>query len=116
MPARQRRSSVSRTSSREANVKITLTTRKNAQTSCETSYAPRSFELVGDVVGLEVQRGDDAEHHGEDAADEDGEEVVDARAAAPQPVQALDVEGERHQDADERQHVDVLLRTAGGPW
>ena len=51
---------------------------------------------------------DDAEDDGEDAADEDGEEIVDARAAAPQPVQALDLERERHQHADERQHVDVL--------
>src|SRR5436190_2141794 len=29
-------------------------------------------------VGLDVQRGDDAEHDGEDAADEDREEIVDA--------------------------------------
>ena len=33
----------------------------------------------------------------EDAADEDGEEVVDARPAAAQPVEALHVEGERHE-------------------
>ena len=33
--------------------------------------------------------------HGEDAADEHGEEVVDARAAAPQVIQPLDVERER---------------------
>ena len=42
-------------------------------------------------------------------ADEHGEEVVDARAAAPQPVEPLDVEGDRHEHRDERQHVDVLL-------
>jgi hypothetical protein len=66
------------------------------------------LELVGNVVRLEVQRGDDPEHDGEDAADEDGEEVVDARAPAPQTVEALDVEREGHQHADERQHVDVL--------
>src|SRR5690606_9823977 len=48
------------------------------------------------------------EDDGEDAADEDVEEVVDARPAAPQPVQTLDVERQRHQHADERQDVDVL--------
>ena len=74
------------------------------------------LQLVGDVVRLEVQRGDDAEHDGEDAADEDGEEVVDARAAAPQPVEALHVERERHQHADERQHVDVLAERRDSPW
>ena len=63
---------------------------------------------AGREVGLHVQRGDDAEDDGENAADEDGEEVVDARAAAPQAVEALQVEAERHQHGDERQHVDVL--------
>ena len=80
MPARQRRSSAWRTSSREAKVSATFRTRNSAQTSCDTSSAPRSFSRVGDVVGLEVQRGHDAEDDGDDAADEDREEVVDARA------------------------------------
>ena len=74
------------------------------------------LHLVGHVVRLEVQRRDDPEDHREDAADEDGEEVVDARAAATQPVEPLHVEGERHEHADERQHVDVLLDAAGSPW
>ena len=43
-------------------------------------------------VGLHVQRGDDAEDDGEDAADEDGEEIVDARSAAAQAVEALQLE------------------------
>ena len=66
------------------------------------------LQLVGNVVRLEVQRGHDAEDHREDAADEDGEEVVDPRSAAPQPIEALDMERERHEHADERQHVHVL--------
>ncbi len=49
-----------------------------------------------------------AEDDGENAADEHREEVVDPRAAAPQAVEALDLERNRHQHADERQHVDVL--------
>ena len=61
-----------------------------------------------DVIGLEVQRADDPEDDSQDAADEHGEEVVYARAAAAQPVEALDLERDRHQHADERQHVDVL--------
>ena len=73
------------------------------------------LQVVGDVVGLDVERGDDAEDDGEDAADEDGEEVVDARAAAAQPVDALHLEGERHEQADQRQDVDVLREAAGSP-
>ena len=68
-----------------------------------------SLQLVRDVVGLDVQRRDDAEHDGEDAADEDREEVVDARPAAAQPIEALHVKRERHEHGDERQHVEVLL-------
>ena len=37
------------------------------------------------------------------------EEVVDARSAAPQPVDALELIGERHQHGDEGHHRDVLL-------
>ncbi len=70
---------------------------------------------VAGEVGLHVQRRDDAEHDREDAADEDGEEVVDARAAAAQPVEALQVEAERHERRDERQDVDVLAAAAAGP-
>ena len=44
----------------------------------------------------------------EDAADEDGKEVVHARAAAPQAIEPLHVERKRHQHADKRQDVDVL--------
>ena len=80
----------------------TFRTRKRPQTSCDTSKAPRSLSVVGDVVGLDVEGRDDAEDDGEDAADEDREEVVDPRAAAAQAVDALDLEGERHQHADQR--------------
>jgi hypothetical protein len=66
------------------------------------------LEVVGDVVGLDVEGGDDAEDDGQDAADEDGEEVVDPRPAAAQPVDALHLEGERHEQADQRQDVEVL--------
>src|SRR5687768_13035433 len=45
---------------------------------------------LGGVIRLEVQRGDDAENDGEDAADEDVEEVVDARAAAAQAIETLE--------------------------
>ena len=97
MPARQRRSSTSRTSSRDANVSATFRTRKIAQTACDTSNAPRVPGGAAGEVGLHVQRRDDAEDDREDAADEDGEEVVDARAAAAQAVEALQVEAERHE-------------------
>ncbi len=108
MPARQRRSRTSRISSRDANVRMTLSTRKDAQTSCETSKAPVSrWRSVAKYV-CTYRVADDAEHDREDAADEDGEEVVDARAAAAQPVETLQVEPERHEDRDERQDVDVL--------
>ncbi len=77
------------------------------QTGCETSSAPVSLR-AGDDVGLDVQGRHHAEEHGEDAADEDGEEVVNARSAAAQAIEALQEEAERHDDDDERQDVDVL--------
>ena len=86
-----------------------LQTRKMPQTMRDTSNAPTSRCASRGVIRLVEQRRDDAEHDGEDAADEDVEEVVDARAAAAQPVEALEVEPQRHDQRDERQHVDVLL-------
>ena len=70
--------------------------------------ADLALRLAG-VIRLVEQRRDDAQHDGEDAADEDVEEVVDARTAAAQPVQSLEVESQRNDQRDERQHVDVLL-------
>ena len=35
------------------------------------------LQLVAEIVGLEIQGSPHAEHHGDDAADEDREEVVD---------------------------------------
>ena len=58
---------------------------------------------------------DDAEDDGEDAADEDREEVVDARSAAAQPVEALELEGERHEHRDERQRCAGTARAAASP-
>ncbi len=51
----------------------------------------------GREIRLHVQRRDDAEHDREDAADEHGEEIVDARTSAPQAIQPLQVEAERHE-------------------
>src|SRR4051812_991653 len=59
-------------------------------------------------VGLHIQGRDDAEDHRQDAADEDREEIVDARAAAAQAIQPLQLEPDRNEDRNERQHVDVL--------
>src|SRR5262245_15919538 len=55
-----------------------------------------------------VQRRDDAEQDGEDAADEHRKEIVDARPAAPQPVEPLELETKWDEDRDERQVLDVL--------
>ncbi len=74
----------------------TFSTRKIAQTSCDTSKAPASRAASLCEVGLHVQRRDDAEDDGEDAADEDGEEVVDPRSAAAQAIEPLQEEAERH--------------------
>ena len=90
---------------------MTLTARKSSQTGLRDlvdALRLRFERQMRCVVDLVVQRADEAEHDGEDAADEDREEVVDARAPAPQPVEALDVKGERHEHADERQDVEVL--------
>ena len=73
------------------------------------------FRLFGRVVRLHVQGGDHAQDDGQDAADEDGKEIVDARAAAAEPVGALDLKGERRQDSDKRQHVQVLLNRRIAP-
>ena len=109
MPARQRRSSTSRISSRDAKVSATFSTRKIAQTGCDTSKAPRrSRASVGEVGLRRSSVATMPKTHGEDAADEHGEEIVDARAAAAQPIEPLQVEAERHEHGDERQEVDVL--------
>ena len=65
---------------------------------------------MGGVVDLVVQRPDEAENHREDAAHENREEVVHAGAAATQPVESLNVERERHEDAEQRQYVEVLAK------
>src|SRR5262245_44665940 len=64
---------------------------------------------IGDVIGLDVQRRADAEDNREDAADEDGEEIVHARSAATEPVYALKLKGDRRQHRDEWRHVEILL-------
>ena len=109
MPARQRRSSASRTSSRDGIGEGDVEDEEeHPDRAARPRRRPASFSCVRQVVGLDVERADDAEHDREDAADEDREEVVDPRAAAAQAVEPLDLEGDRHQHADERQHVDVL--------
>ena len=65
--------------------------------------------FVRRVVHLDVQRGYDTEHDGEDGADQHGEKVVHARSAAAQAIDALKLKGERRQHRDERQHVHVLF-------
>ena len=57
---------------------------------------------------MRVQRDRDAREHRQDAADEHGEKVVDARAASPKPVQSLNLERERHEQRDDRQAEQVL--------
>ena len=61
------------------------------------------------VIRVDVKCRDDPEDHRDDRADEDEEEVIDARAAAPQAIDALKVVGERHEHGDERHHRDVLF-------
>ena len=61
------------------------------------------------VVRLDVERREDAQDDADDAAHEDGEEVVDAGAVAPQAVQALEVVRHRDQQADEGQDAQRLL-------
>jgi len=53
----------------------------------ETSYAPRTLGRCR----LHVRRGADA-HQPRGCANEDGKEVVDARAAAPEAIEALQME------------------------
>ena len=60
-------------------------------------------------VNLDVRRRHDAEDDGEDAPDEDGEEIVDARMAAAQAIQSLQLKADRNEHRDERQQIDVLL-------
>ena len=108
MPARQRRSSTSRTSSRDANVSDDVEDEEDRPDDLRHLERAAILRRVAREVGLDVQRRDDAEDDREDAADEHGEEVVDARAAAAQPVEPLQVEAERDEHGDERQDVEVL--------
>ena len=61
----------------------------------------RVLERVGHVVGVVIQRPAHPEYDGQDAAAEYREEVVHARPAAPQAVEALHVERERDDQPDE---------------
>ncbi len=56
-----------------------------------------------DPILADVQRADHAADAGENAADQHGEEIVDARPSAPQAVEPLHVEGERHEQRQEGQ-------------
>ena len=46
----------------------------------------------------------------------DGEEIVDARSSAPQPVQALKLKGQWYEPGDEGQDVEVVLERRACPW
>src|SRR5688572_19089978 len=65
--------------------------------------------LFRGVVRLHVQGRHHAQHHRQDAADQHGEEIVDARAPPAQPIDALELEGHRRHHRDERHDVEVLL-------
>ena len=108
MPDIQRRSSNSRTNLRAEIAEHDDADEEDAPDELRDLVGAAALRVVGDVVGLEIQRADDADDDGEDAADQHVEEVVDARAAAAQPVEALQVEAERHDHGHERQHVEVL--------
>ena len=99
MPARQRRSSSSRTSSRDANVERDVEDEEDAPRRPATLRGARAVAPRCSRSTSGRTTSHDAEHDGEDAADEDGEEIVDPRAAAPQPIEALELEPERHQHA-----------------
>ena len=66
------------------------------------------LQFLGQPVRLEIQRAEQAQDDRQNGADEHREEVVHARPPAAQPVEALHVERRRHDQADERQHVEVL--------
>src|SRR5258708_17417000 len=66
------------------------------------------LQRLGRVVGLVVERAAEAEDDGEDGADEHAKEVVHARAAAAQPVQPLNLEGDRPEQSDEGRNPQVL--------
>jgi hypothetical protein len=66
------------------------------------------LRMARGVVGADVQRRELAEDDGDDAADQDGEEIVDAGAPAAQAIDALDLEGERREQRDERQDVQIV--------
>ena len=108
MPWRQRRSSACRTAIPRREGEGDVEDQEDCPRELRHLVGALVLQRVGHVVGLKVQRADDAEDHGEDAADEDAEEIVDARPAPPQPVETLDVIRQRHQHGDERQDVDVL--------
>jgi hypothetical protein len=65
--------------------------------------------LLAGVIRPDVERRHHAEDDSQDVADQHGEEVVDARSAAAQPVDALQPERKRRQHRDERQQVEILL-------
>jgi hypothetical protein len=71
---------------------------------------------VGHVVGLHVQRAEDAEDHRDHAADEHGEEIVDARAAAAQAIETLEPVRHRDERRHEWQHVRGVLMKGRQPF
>ena len=107
MPARQRRRSRSRTTSRDDVREERRSARGTApSTAARDRVDTRSSDRVVRAATYSVPT--TPREHREDAADEHGEEIVDARAAAPQPVEPLHLERERHEQRDHRQADEVL--------
>src|SRR6188474_3706118 len=59
-------------------------------------------------IGPGVQRKPDSGEHGEQTADEHCEEVVDARAASTEPIEALQLKSRGNEQRNHWQAVEVL--------
>jgi hypothetical protein len=68
---------------------------------------PLRLERLVQVVRVDVERAADAEERRDEVADEHAEEVVHARAAAPEPVETLQLEREDQHQADERRENQI---------
>src|SRR5262249_1126401 len=67
------------------------------------------LQAVRHVVRVVVEGSADAEDHGEDAADENGKEIVDAGTSSTEVIHALNVEGEGQDPHDEGKELAVVL-------
>ena len=116
MPARQRRSSASRTHFARGVREGDVEDEEERPDQLRDLEAPCRLGFVRGEVGLHVEQRRRRSTTASMVPTSSAKNSSIARAAAAQAVDALQLKGERRQRGHERQHVQVLLEAADSPW